>query len=381
MTLPGGTITPNEFLDGRHDETPPADILRAGALDLDAAWPVDASCDTRRVRRITLDHRGASARLRPTGGQTFLGVLAGRFTVGHESDVVGPGELVQLPDDGCDVILITPNPTGELVLLDIGPATDVEPGPDLPIPVARGGNADGLDIDYFHGYADRYEQVYRHGATTWETEQPNDVLTTTIAEAGIAPCRVIDLGCGEGRDSVYLAGKGFDVLGVDVSHAALERARARAGAADLACRFLERDVTTLRGIPDADFDLALNMGCLHMIPDPAARARHLRRVHDVLRPGGLFLLAHCRENWLRGFWSVIDADAVGTPVPGRAIDRRIRTTEGVKTVPLRLLPYQESAEPQLIEECDRQGFQLVTSTDATAEAFGSTAVLLFRRPW
>jgi ubiquinone/menaquinone biosynthesis C-methylase UbiE len=378
----GVIISPEEFLTGQlRDGGQVDDLLSMAALDLTSEWGREISRGERRIRCIQVNRAGLSVRITPNGGRSFVGVLAGRFALDGSGDgVVGPGEVLEVPDRGATLLLLTPRPQGRLTVLDCGPSAIAQTGGDLPIPTVHGGNADGMAADYYHGYADRYEEVYLHGATTWETTDPNDILVRMLQRLEVNPCRVIDLGCGEGRDAIFLARNGFKVLGVDVSHAALQRARERARQEGVECRFLERDVTTLRGVPDRSFDFAINMGCLHMMPDKDSRSRHLARVFEVLRPSGWFLLAHCREKWLHGFWSVPEAESIGTPTPGRIVERRLRTARGAKTVPLVLVPYLESTEDQLAAECEQVGFKVLKVLSQAAEAFGSTAVLLLGRP-
>jgi SAM-dependent methyltransferase len=350
-------LTPDGYL------ADPAADLSAAALDLDAGWPEHAPG----IRTVAVSH---AVLVRARG---YLGVLHGRFLIGAPGAapaLVGPGELLPLSAAGLTARAVS---AGRLVVLHDGDGPAVEDVEAEPLP------DNGLPADYYHGYADRYEEVYRRGGLYWEPPEPNEILLAVLAGRGIRGGRVIDLGCGEGRDSVHLAGQGFDVLGVDVSAAALGLARSRAEAAGVPARFLERDVTALRGIPDGHFDLAINMGCLHMMPDAVSRSRHLRRVHDVLRPGGTFVLAHCREKWLHGFWSVPDAEAVGTVRPGDVIDRRIRTAGGTATIPLEVVPYAEASEDALIAECTAAGFRTVDVGLVDAEAFGNTAVLVLEK--
>jgi hypothetical protein len=126
--------------------------------------------------------------------------------------------------------------------------------------------------------------------------------------------------------------------------------------------------------------LAINMGCLHMLPDSNLRSAHLRRVREILDPGGLFLVAHCRERWLDGFFSVPDCESVGPVVPGRVIPRRIRLENG-ETIKLMLplVPFKESATSELISEICAHGFSLVADLSGRTEAFGNTSVLALRR--
>ncbi|MDQ1013290.1 SAM-dependent methyltransferase [Streptomyces sp. V4I23] len=234
--------------------------------------------------------------------------------------------------------------------------------------------------DYYYGYSDRYASVYAAGAPLWEPPEPNEALVQALETMSIEPCSVIDLGCGEGRDSNYLATQAFDVVGVDVARPALTKARERASALDTQATFLERDICVLADLPREEFDLAINMGCLHMIPDSDLRSAHLKRVHEILAPGGLFLVAHCRERWLDGFFSVPDYESVGPVVPGRAIPRRIRLEDGSTTeLTLPLVPYKESSTSELIDEICGHGFSLVSDLSRRTAAFGSTTVLALRK--
>jgi SAM-dependent methyltransferase len=100
--------------------------------------------------------------------------------------------------------------------------------------------------------------------------------------AGLAVC---DLGCGEGHLARYLAGQGSQVVGVDISAALLQLARARSGP-DV--RFVQDDAQQLRTLPDGAFDLMVSNLALMDIPDLAATYAAVQR---VLRPGGRFVFA------------------------------------------------------------------------------------------
>ncbi|MFC5723912.1 class I SAM-dependent methyltransferase [Streptomyces gamaensis] len=237
--------------------------------------------------------------------------------------------------------------------------------------------------DYYYGYEDRYRTVYENGAHLWESAEPNASLLQMIQECpDVFSGRIIDLGCGEGRDSLYLLSQGHDVVSVDVSHSALARARERAAAANLdASGFVERDIIYLRGFDENSFDLAMNMGCLHMLVDEEQRARHISRVFEILRPGGHFIVDHCASEWGKGFFSVPDYEEVAADfVPGRVMTRRIRVEGGEKNVGLEVLPFSERSGDALVEEISRHGFRLVNSTHTDTEAFGSSTMVLFQKP-
>ncbi len=123
----------------------------------------------------------------------------------------------------------------------------------------------------------------------WESPYPPQELVALVA-AGLVPegGTVLDVGCGAGADTIFVASLGFRAIGVDTSVKALEIARARAAESELAVEFQLADASDLP-LADDSVDFAMDRGCLHVIDDDRRRdyAREIRR---VLRPGARFLL-------------------------------------------------------------------------------------------
>ena len=94
---------------------------------------------------------------------------------------------------------------------------------------------------------------------------------------------VLDLGCGEGRDSVYFAALGALVFGVDVSGAGLAKARRLARARGVRVCWLRGPMTGL--LPSGPFDLIYSCGSMHYVPRHR-RADLLARLSAMTRPGG-----------------------------------------------------------------------------------------------
>lgn len=114
---------------------------------------------------------------------------------------------------------------------------------DTPSPVDGYVGDPAVRAEWDSRYADRQQ--------LW-SGRPNGAL---VAEtAGLTPGRVLDVGCGEGADAVWLARNGWDVTAVEVSGVALERAAGHARDAGLAVRWIHAALTEAM-LPPASFDL------------------------------------------------------------------------------------------------------------------------------
>jgi ubiquinone/menaquinone biosynthesis C-methylase UbiE len=97
---------------------------------------------------------------------------------------------------------------------------------------------------------------------------------------------VLDVGCGSGWTSLFLARSGYRVTGVDLSERMIEVAQDKARQENLAVDFAVADMEEL-DLARKDFDAALYFDCLHHCP---GYQQALNRVCDHLRPGGYILL-------------------------------------------------------------------------------------------
>ena len=105
-------------------------------------------------------------------------------------------------------------------------------------------------IDGLRWYQLVYRVIYRLGLIVWRRAAPPAELVTLIEGPNALPVgRALDLGCGTGTDTIYLAAHHWDVTGVDMVPKALAIARRNATAAGVAPHFVEGDVTRLDPIP------------------------------------------------------------------------------------------------------------------------------------
>lgn len=140
-----------------------------------------------------------------------------------------------------------------------------------------------------------WDACYRDGNLPWDTGQPSAELQKMMTENPISPCRALDVGCGTGTNSVWLARQGFEVIGIDVSPLAVERARERALAAGIQAQFLVADVLHL---PDlgGPFGFFFDRGCYHAVRREAPD-RYAPALAGQLDAGGrgLILAGNARE--------------------------------------------------------------------------------------
>ncbi|WP_431921900.1 class I SAM-dependent methyltransferase [Micromonospora wenchangensis] len=115
---------------------------------------------------------------------------------------------------------------------------------------------------------------------------PNPVLEETART--LPPGEALDLGCGAGGDTIWLARHGWQVTAVDISNAAVERVRALSRRLGIDERVTGEQHDLARSFPDGQFDL-ISAQYLHT-PFALDRTRVLRSAAYALRPGGHLLI-------------------------------------------------------------------------------------------
>lgn len=167
--------------------------------------------------------------------------------------------------------------------------------PGLPWPVGRapGGPMDREDWDL----------KYAGDELLWRAE-PNRFLVEATADLDAGS--VLDVACGEGRNAMWLAERGWRATGVDFSPVALEKARRLAAARGVDVEWVEADVRSWH--PDRSFDLVA-IFYLHLPSDQ--RRSVYRTFAGVVAPGGhLLVVGHDAENLTAGVGGPQDPDVL-----------------------------------------------------------------------
>lgn len=119
----------------------------------------------------------------------------------------------------------------------------------------------------------RFDLMYRLGFAPWERRDVERSWKPLLdGPDALSPGRALDIGCGSGRDAVYLAKRGWQVTGVDFAEAGLNAARQRAREEGVEVQWLKGDVAELGALGvTPGYDLLYDFGCMHLLPDPARR--------------------------------------------------------------------------------------------------------------
>jgi len=134
----------------------------------------------------------------------------------------------------------------------------------------------------------RWDAAYRNKESpVWDPGKPATDLVKAVESGVLKPCRAVDLGCGNGTNAIYLAGKGFEVTGIDLAPTALAIAQKRAQEAGVEVRWLLADVLAPPKLEP--FELIFDRACYHGVRKQNAAA-YVAAVRRLSKPGTRVLI-------------------------------------------------------------------------------------------
>jgi SAM-dependent methyltransferase len=134
----------------------------------------------------------------------------------------------------------------------------------------------------------QWDQLYKTGDLPWDTGEPDNHFVEFVRAHRIRRGRALEVGCGTGTNATWLARQGLDVLGIDVSPSAIEKARARQRAQGVESHFAVLDFLEAAP-PGAPFDFVFDRGCFHIFDEADDRDRFAARVAEALGSDGVWL--------------------------------------------------------------------------------------------
>lgn len=136
--------------------------------------------------------------------------------------------------------------------------------------------------------ADKYKERYKLKNTPWDIGKPDFNLIEVVNQTPIQKCKALDIGCGTGDNSTWLAQNGFSTIGTDISSDALEKAKDKATKASITCSFLNIDFLTQK-VEGDPFGFVFDRGCFHSFNSEDDRNIFSQNVAIHLEDSGLWL--------------------------------------------------------------------------------------------
>ncbi|RUT44416.1 class I SAM-dependent methyltransferase [Paenibacillus anaericanus] len=131
-------------------------------------------------------------------------------------------------------------------------------------------------------YSDRSKKV------PFFINHPDENLVSYLDSGHVQVGKVLEVGCGPGRNAIYLAQKGFTVDAVDISEEAIRWAQDRVNEHNVDVNFQCISLFELQAVEEYDF--VYDSGCLHHIW-PHRRIEYIEMLNKALKPGGYFGLS------------------------------------------------------------------------------------------
>ena len=141
--------------------------------------------------------------------------------------------------------------------------------------------------DYYKAYEKRYSQVHQTGQL-WEIHKSSREVIDTINEYNITKDdKILDLGCGEGRDAIYLLDNGYNVLAVDYSTSAIQKCN-ELTENKYKNNFKKSDLITDN--IDEKFDFIYSIAVIHMFVNEKHRQKFYQFIYNHLKENGKALV-------------------------------------------------------------------------------------------
>jgi radical SAM superfamily enzyme YgiQ (UPF0313 family) len=177
------------------------------------------------------------------------------------------------------------------------------------------------NIEYFNGYDNPFDMLKKRGAKSkiekklldlinqnsknlWNNYYEKNLKTfawlnnnlpdfsviNAVDKQHLRKGKILDIGCGGGKNSAYLKQEGYEAYGIDLADVAIKEARNKLKSEN----FLQGDILNTN-IPENFYDSAIDIGCFHML-DKNQTLEYPKKIKKLLKPNGRFLLRCFSEN-------------------------------------------------------------------------------------
>ena len=148
-----------------------------------------------------------------------------------------------------------------------------------------------VSIDSLLGYPSQsltdYDKRYHTEGYYWGLSPSHLCYEIMRLKPPTKPYRVLDMGCGEGKDAVFLARNGYHVTAFDISEQGLAKARGLAEHWGVTVDFFKADIRDFR--PETEFDIIFSSGVFHYIPQ-GQRKSVIESLKEHTTPNGIHVI-------------------------------------------------------------------------------------------
>ncbi len=136
----------------------------------------------------------------------------------------------------------------------------------------------------------KYQDIYsKPNSAPWTYSQIPEELTDLIKNKILSsPGKVLEIGCGEGHQSIFLAKEGFNVTAIDESKNAIKFAKQNAVNQKVKVKFKVQEYRQIESYKEK-FDFIFDWRFLHQLTDEIERDEYLKHISNLLKPMGKYL--------------------------------------------------------------------------------------------
>ncbi len=156
-------------------------------------------------------------------------------------------------------------------------------------------------MKYYESHEDGYRRIKENNLSSWDEfcEQSGtfenfymkEYLVTVLDRIQpVSNAKVLDIGCGTGPVSCFLAQQGYNVDGFDISRTAIEIARTKAEDLGLDIHYSVDDICHISITGSDIYDIVIDTHCMHCITYDSDRHAALTNIFRLLKKGGYFIV-------------------------------------------------------------------------------------------
>jgi cyclopropane fatty-acyl-phospholipid synthase-like methyltransferase len=141
------------------------------------------------------------------------------------------------------------------------------------------------NLDYYKAYDKRYKQVHDKNLS-WSSNNNTKLVEEIITKYNLEKSRILEIGCGEGRDARYLLSKGYNVIATDVSSEAINYCKKVDNTHISNYKILD----VLKEKPKEKYNFIYSIACIHMLVLDEDRKQFYKFIYDSLDDNGYSLI-------------------------------------------------------------------------------------------